>query len=220
MEILIILALILAGIVLMLVELFLFPGFFVFGLASGGCLAFANYYAFARLGMTEGFLTLAGTGIACILSVVWFMRSKALDKVSLKANITSRIERPAEGVEHRLRHKHTIRLRQNGRSKGKRVRLFKAGAVGAAVLAYALAQPLMALRADFPHKPELFALCIALEKSPAPAASLCKIRAAVEEEFVVAHHNMHGCSAARADDGIARTIVRGACIPGRCGRSG
>lgn len=97
MEILIILALILAGIVLMLVELFLFPGFFVFGLASGGCLAFANYYAFARLGMTEGFLTLAGTGIACILSVVWFMRSKALDKVSLKANITSRIERPAEG---------------------------------------------------------------------------------------------------------------------------
>lgn len=96
MDILIIVALILAAIVLFLVELFVIPGISIAGILAGGCIIFANFYAFAYIGTTAGFITLAVSAIACIGSLVWFMRSKTLDKIALKKNITSKVDRSAE----------------------------------------------------------------------------------------------------------------------------
>ena len=96
MDILIIAALIIAAIILFLVELFLIPGISIAGFLAGGCLIFANYYAFVYMGTTAGILTLVVSFIASIGSLILFMRSKTLDKIALKKNITSKVDRSAE----------------------------------------------------------------------------------------------------------------------------
>lgn len=93
MDILIITILIIAAVILFLVELFVIPGISLAGISALACILYANYYAFVHLGPTGGFITLLISGIACIGSLIWFMRSKTLDKIALKKNITSRIDR-------------------------------------------------------------------------------------------------------------------------------
>lgn len=96
MDILIITVLIIAAVILFLVELFIVPGISIAGILAGGCILYANYHAFVHLGTMAGFITLAISAIACIGSLVWFMRSKTLDKIALKKNITSKVDRSAE----------------------------------------------------------------------------------------------------------------------------
>lgn len=96
MDILIIIVLIVAAVILFLVELFIIPGISVAGILAGGCIIFANYYAFTYLGAMGGGITLAISAIACIGSLIVFMRSKTLDKIALKKNITSKVDRTAE----------------------------------------------------------------------------------------------------------------------------
>ena len=92
MDIFIIAVLIVAAVILFLVELFIIPGISIAGFLAGGCIIYANYYAFANLGTTAGFIS----DITCVGSLVWFMRSKTLDKIALKKNITSKVDRSAE----------------------------------------------------------------------------------------------------------------------------
>ena len=96
MDVLIIVVLIIAAVILFLVELFVIPGISVAGFGALGCIIYANYYAFANLGMAAGFITLGISGVACIGSLVWFMRSKMLDKLALKKDIDSKVDRSAE----------------------------------------------------------------------------------------------------------------------------
>lgn len=96
MDILIIATLIIAAVVLLLVELFIVPGISIAGILAGGCLLYANYYAFTSMGETAGFITLVLSAIACIGSLVAFMRSKTLDKIALQKDITSKVDRSAE----------------------------------------------------------------------------------------------------------------------------
>lgn len=96
MDILIIIILIIAAVIFFLVELFIVPGISIAGILAGGCAIFANYYAFAHVGTGAGFVTLLVTGVACIGALIWFMRSKTLDRISLRQNITSKIDRSAE----------------------------------------------------------------------------------------------------------------------------
>ena len=96
MDILIIASLIIGAVILFLVELFVIPGISVAGFLAGGCIIFANYYAFVYMGTRAGVITLIISALACIGSLVWFMRSKTLDKIALKKNITSKVDRSAE----------------------------------------------------------------------------------------------------------------------------
>lgn len=96
MDIFIIAALIIAAVILFLVELFVIPGISIAGFLAGGCIIFANYYAFAHMGTMAGVITLIVTAIACIGALTWFMRSKTLDKIALKKDITSKVDRSAE----------------------------------------------------------------------------------------------------------------------------
>ena len=95
MDIFIIAILVVAAVILFLVELFIIPGISIAGFLAGGCIIYANYYAFANLGATAGFITLAISIITCVGSLVWFMHSKTLDKIALKKNITSKVDRSA-----------------------------------------------------------------------------------------------------------------------------
>ena len=96
MDILIITVLIIAAVILFLVELFVIPGISLAGISALACILYANYYAFANLGMAGGFITLGISAIACIGSLIWFMRSKMLDKLALKKDIDSKVDRSAE----------------------------------------------------------------------------------------------------------------------------
>lgn len=96
MDILIIVILIIAAVILFLVELFIVPGISLAGISALVCIIYANIYAFTNLGVGAGFITLAVSAVTCIGSLVWFMRSKTLDKLALKENITSKVDRKAE----------------------------------------------------------------------------------------------------------------------------
>ena len=96
MDILIIALLIIAAAILLLVELFITPGITVAGFLSAGYFIYANYHAFAYLGTGGGIITLAVSATVCIGALVWFMRSKTLDKIALTTNITSSVDRSAE----------------------------------------------------------------------------------------------------------------------------
>lgn len=96
MDILIICLLILAAVILFLIELFIVPGISIAGILAGVCALLANYYAFVHVNTLTGILTLTITALASIGSLVWFMRSKTLDRLSLKQNITSKVDRSAE----------------------------------------------------------------------------------------------------------------------------
>lgn len=96
MDILIIATLIIVAVILLLMELFVIPGISISGILSGCCLLYANYYAFTYMGETAGFCTLALSAIACIGSLIGFMRSKTLDKIALQKDINSKVDRNAE----------------------------------------------------------------------------------------------------------------------------
>lgn len=98
MEVLIIMALILAGLLLFIVEVFLIPGISIAGIASAICLLYANYYAFDALGLTAGFITLAISVLGCIAATMWFMHSKTVDKLSLKKTLDYKIN-PLKGLD-------------------------------------------------------------------------------------------------------------------------
>lgn len=87
MEVFIIIALILAGVLLFIVEVFLIPGISIAGIASAICLLYANYYAFDTLGPIAGFITLIASVLSCIAIIIWFMHSKTMDKLSLKKTL-------------------------------------------------------------------------------------------------------------------------------------
>jgi len=97
MDILIIASLIIAGLLLFIIEVFLLPGVSIAGIASAACLLYANYYAFDTLGTFPGCITLAISAIGVIAITIWFMRSKTVDKLSLKKSIDYRPE-PLKGL--------------------------------------------------------------------------------------------------------------------------
>lgn len=95
MDIVIIALLVIGGILLFMVEIFLIPGISIAGIASTICLLYANYYAFANMGSTAGFITLAISALGCFIVLILFMRSKTLDKLALKKDINSKIDNKA-----------------------------------------------------------------------------------------------------------------------------
>ena len=98
MDIVIIASLIIAGLILFIIEVFLLPGVSIAGIVSAGCLLYANYYAFDALGTMPGCITLAISAIGVIAITIWFMRSKTVDKLSLKKTIDYRPE-PLKGLD-------------------------------------------------------------------------------------------------------------------------
>lgn len=97
METLIIIALILAGLLLFAVEVFLVPGITLAGIASGISLLYAICYAFHSVGTQAGFITLTVEAVGIIGITIWFMRSKTVDRLSLKQTLDYKPE-PLKGI--------------------------------------------------------------------------------------------------------------------------
>ena len=89
MDILIIILLVLIGVVLIILEIFFLPGITVAGFSSLIFFGGGIYYAFVNLGTTAGYVTIVASVVACVVDIIWFMRSKSLDRISLKTDIDS-----------------------------------------------------------------------------------------------------------------------------------
>lgn len=98
MDIIIIASLIIAGLILFIIEVFLLPGISIAGTVSAACMLYGNYYAFDTLGTIPGCITLAVSALGVVAITIWFMRSKTVDKLSLKKTIDYRPE-PLKGLD-------------------------------------------------------------------------------------------------------------------------
>jgi len=86
------------GILFLIIEIFFLPGITIAGIVGALFIAAAIIFAFANMGTTAGILTLIG-GLALLAVAVWrFMKSKTLDRMALKVDITEKIE-PLKGIE-------------------------------------------------------------------------------------------------------------------------
>jgi len=98
MNITIICVLLVIGIVFFLIELFLLPGISISGIVGALFVGAAVYYAYVFVGFLVGTITLVGGLVLFAVAIWWFMRSKVLDKMSLKTDIVGKIE-PLKGLD-------------------------------------------------------------------------------------------------------------------------
>lgn len=90
MDITIVVLLLVIGVVFFLLELFLIPGISLAGIAGTIFVIGSVYYAYSHIGATAGHITLVGSAVLLSSSIVIFIRSNALDKLSLTTNITGK----------------------------------------------------------------------------------------------------------------------------------
>lgn len=88
MDILIIAALILIGLLLVIIEIFFLPGVTIAGISALLFFGGAVYYAFA-ISSAAGIITTIISVIVCIGGVLAFMRSRVMNKITLEASINS-----------------------------------------------------------------------------------------------------------------------------------
>ena len=92
MDIFIIVILVIAAVLLFMVELCIIPGISLASFAAVTCLVIANYLAYVDLGITGFIITLVISLAAILITVIMFMKSKTLDRISLKQTIDSSVE--------------------------------------------------------------------------------------------------------------------------------
>ena len=84
--------LVLAGVALLLVEMFLIPGFGIAGVSGFACLIGSVVVAWLFIGDVAGYITL-GAGVLLSGLAIWgFLRSRALDKMALDTKIEGHVE--------------------------------------------------------------------------------------------------------------------------------
>lgn len=87
MEITLISALIILGIILLLLELLVIPGVGFAGVGGFVLLGIAVWYTYAAFGSLAGHISLAGIGLVLIFFLWFALRSKTWKRASLKAEI-------------------------------------------------------------------------------------------------------------------------------------
>ena len=91
MSVTIIIILILLGLALMVVEVVVLPGITVAGIAGVLLIGCSIFFTYRWFGNTAGTLTLIGTGMLFIVFLIYALRAKTWDKLSLHSEIDSRV---------------------------------------------------------------------------------------------------------------------------------
>ena len=92
MNIFLVVLLVLAGVALLLMEMFLLPGFGIAGISGFACLIGSVVVAWLLLGRLAGYITLGACLLLSGLAIWGFLRSNALDKMALDSKIDSHVE--------------------------------------------------------------------------------------------------------------------------------
>ncbi len=92
MNILILILLAVAGIVLLVLELFLIPGFGFAGIGGGACLVGAVVFAYLQIGATAGHITFFASLVVTAIAIYAFWKSRAIEKMGLDTSIDDKVE--------------------------------------------------------------------------------------------------------------------------------
>ena len=92
MNVFLVVLLVLAGVALLLMEMFLLPGFGIAGVSGFACLIGAVVVAWMYIGHLAGLITLGACVLLTGLAIWGFMRSKALEKMALDTKIEGHVE--------------------------------------------------------------------------------------------------------------------------------
>ena len=92
MNVFLVVLLVLAGVALLLMEMFLLPGFGIAGVSGFAALVGAVVLAWLKLGQVAGLITLGACVIVTALAIWGFLRSRALDKMALDTKIDGHVE--------------------------------------------------------------------------------------------------------------------------------
>lgn len=84
-----IVALILLGILFLVVEMLLLPGVSIGAILAMACYGGAIYYAFDTVGTTAGVVTIVAVAIVSLIAVIFSLRAKTWQRLSLKQNVDS-----------------------------------------------------------------------------------------------------------------------------------
>ena len=90
-NVLIVVALCLVGVLLILAEIFLIPGITLAAIAGIAVSVGGIYYAFHNLGPAAGFITLFAVLLVIGIACIFLVKSKAVDRIALKTDIDSTI---------------------------------------------------------------------------------------------------------------------------------
>ena len=91
MSVTLIIVLIVIGLALMVVEVVVLPGITVSGIAGVLLIGCGIYLIFKWFGNTAGTIALLGTGILFIIFLIYALRAKTWDRLSLHSEIDSRV---------------------------------------------------------------------------------------------------------------------------------
>jgi len=91
MSVALIIILIVVGLALMVVEVVVLPGITVAGIAGALLIGCGVFLTFRWFGGTAGTLSLIGTGILFIIFLIYVVRAKTWDRLSLHSEIDSRV---------------------------------------------------------------------------------------------------------------------------------
>ncbi len=92
MNVFLVVLLVLAGVALLLAEMFLLPGFGIAGIGGFGCLIAAVVMAWLMISRMAGYITLGACLVLSGLAIWGFLRSNALDRMALDSKIDSHVE--------------------------------------------------------------------------------------------------------------------------------
>lgn len=92
MNVFLVVLLVLAGVALLLMEMFLLPGFGIAGISGFACLVGAVVVAWIYMGHVAGLITLGACVLVSALAIWGFLRSNALDKMALDTKIDGHVE--------------------------------------------------------------------------------------------------------------------------------
>jgi membrane-bound ClpP family serine protease len=92
MNVFLVVLLVLAGVALLVLEMFFLPGFGIAGISGFACLIAAVVIAWLWIGRMAGYITLASCLVLSGLAIWGFLRSKTLDKMALDSKIDSHVE--------------------------------------------------------------------------------------------------------------------------------
>ena len=100
-EILLVALLVLVGVILLVLEMFLIPGFGIAGISGFACLLGAVILAYLKISALAGHITLLASVVLSALAIYGFWRSRAIDKMALDTKIDGKVElaKPGKKIE-------------------------------------------------------------------------------------------------------------------------
>ena len=92
MDIALVIIFMVLGVLFFLLEIFFLPGISVGGVAGVLFVGASIWYAFSHLGPTAGVITVIGGVVAMGFAIWAFLRSRALDKMSLNTELDGKVD--------------------------------------------------------------------------------------------------------------------------------